>query len=73
LATLWVGKLIIDTAVAVRETSPNFSRLWELLVLEIVIVLAGEMLARVSVLVESLLSELFSNYASMRWGRAARL
>ena len=34
--------------------------------LEIVIVLVGEMLARASVLVESLLGELFSNYTSMR-------
>jgi ATP-binding cassette subfamily B protein len=66
LATLWVGKLIIDTVVAVREAPSDFTRLWELVVLEIVIVLAGEMLARASVLVESLLGDLFSNYTSMR-------
>jgi ATP-binding cassette, subfamily B, bacterial len=66
LATLWVGKLIIDTVVAVRETAPDFSRLWELVALEIAIVLAGEILARVSALVESLLGDLFANYASMR-------
>ena len=66
LATLWVGKLIIDTVVAVREASPDISRLWELVALEIVIVLVGEMLARASVLVESLLGELFSNYTNMR-------
>ena len=66
LATLWVGKLIIDAVVAVREASLDVSQLWELVALEIVIVLVGEMLARVSVLVESLLGELFSNYTNMR-------
>ena len=66
LATLWVGKLIIDTVVAVRETSPDVARLWELVALEIGIVLFGEVLARASVLVESLLGELFSNYISER-------
>ena len=53
LATLWVGKLIIDTVVAVRETASDFSQLWELVALEIAIVLAGEILARASALVES--------------------
>jgi ATP-binding cassette, subfamily B, bacterial len=66
LATLWVGKLIIDTVVAVRETASDFSQLWELVALEIGIVLAGEILARASALIESLLGDLFSNYASMR-------
>ncbi len=66
LATLWVGKLIIDAVVAVREASLDVSQLWELVALEIVIVLVGEMLARVSVLVESLLGELFSNYTNIR-------
>ena len=66
LATLWVGKLIIDAVVAARETSPDFSRLLELVALEIGIVLVGEALARASVLVESLLNELFSNYTSKR-------
>src|SRR5262245_1764671 len=66
LATLWVGKLIIDTVVAVRETASDFSQLWELVTLEIAVVLAGEILARASALVESLLGDLFANYASMR-------
>jgi ATP-binding cassette, subfamily B, bacterial len=66
LATLWVGKLIIDAVVAGREGAPDFSRLWELVALEIVIVLVGEVLVRASVLVESLLGERFSNYTSER-------
>ncbi len=66
VATLWIGKLIIDTVVAMRESQPDFPRLWRLVALEFAIVLAGEALARASALVESLLSDLFSNHTSVR-------
>ncbi len=66
LATLWVGKLIIDAVVIMREAPADVSRLWPLVALELVIVLVGEILARASVLVESLLGELFSTYTSIR-------
>jgi ATP-binding cassette subfamily B protein len=66
LATLWVGKLIIDAVVAGREGSPDLSRLWELVALEIAVVLVGEVLAKASALVEGLLGDLFSNYTSVR-------
>lgn len=66
VATLWVGKLIIDAVVASRESSPDFARLWKLVALEIVIVTAHEVLARASSLVESLLGDLFSNHTSVR-------
>jgi len=66
LATLWVGKLIIDAVVALREGPADLSRLWPLVALELAIVLVGEVLARASVLVESLLGERFSAYTSMR-------
>ena len=66
VATLWIGKLIIDAVVAMREGQATFTRLWELVALEIVIVLGGEMLARASSLVESLLGDLFSNLTSVR-------
>src|SRR5262245_17092 len=65
LATRWVGRLIIDALVALREAPVDFSRLWQLVALEIVIVLAGEVQARTSLLVESLLGDLFSNYTNM--------
>src|SRR4030095_5334271 len=45
VATLWVGKLIIDTVVASRETTPDFAKLWKLVALEIVIVTANDVLA----------------------------
>ncbi len=73
LATLWVGKLIIDAVVtaaaapsATPGASPNLSRLWQLVALEIVIVLMGEALARASALAESLLGDLFSHHISVR-------
>ncbi len=74
VATLWVGKLIIDAVVAALDTGPDFARLWRLVALEIAIVLAGEILARASGLFESLLGDLFSNYTSVRlMEHAARL
>src|ERR1051325_5122208 len=66
VATLWIGKLIIDAVVAMRAGEATFTRLWELVGLEIIIVLGGEMLARASSLVESLLGDLFSNLTSVR-------
>ncbi|MGI8656390.1 MAG: ABC transporter ATP-binding protein [Pyrinomonadaceae bacterium] len=76
VATLWIGKLIIDAVVAARSGSAaaeaisanvyGYSRLWRLVALEVLIVLAGEWLARASSLVESLLGDLFSNHTSVR-------
>lgn len=71
VATLWIGKLIIDTVVAARgvelnSSEPTFNRLWQLVGLEIAIVVIGEVLARASALVESLLGDLFSNLTSVR-------
>jgi ATP-binding cassette, subfamily B, bacterial len=66
IAALWVGKLIIDTVVLSLEQGPDFDRLWRLVALEIAIVLLGEVLARASALVESLLGDLFSNHTSIR-------
>jgi ATP-binding cassette subfamily B protein len=74
VATLWIGKLIIDAVVAMRDTTPDLNRLWRLVALEIVIVLTGEALARTSALIESLLGDLFSNHTSVRlMEHAARL
>ncbi|HVN77712.1 MAG TPA: ABC transporter ATP-binding protein [Terriglobia bacterium] len=66
IATLWVGKLILDAVVALRSGPSNLPLLWKLVALEVTIVLAGEALARASSLVESLLSDLFSNHTSVR-------
>jgi ATP-binding cassette subfamily B protein len=66
VATLWVGKLIIDTVLALRNGPPHYGRLWQLVALEIGIVVAGELLSRLSSLVEGLLGDLFSNHTSVR-------
>ena len=66
VATLWVGKLILDAIVGMRDGTPNLPHLWELIGLELAIVLVGEALARGSSLVESLLGDLFSNHTSVR-------
>ncbi|HKY03963.1 MAG TPA: ABC transporter ATP-binding protein, partial [Blastocatellia bacterium] len=74
VATLWVGKLIIDTVVAAQNGAVDYARLWRLVALEISIVLAGEILERLARLIEGLLGDLFSNHTSIRlMEHAARL
>ncbi|HUR00797.1 MAG TPA: ABC transporter ATP-binding protein [Gemmatimonadaceae bacterium] len=66
VSTFWVGKLILDSVLAVRGGTGSLSQVWKYLALEIGIVLFGEILARASSLVESLLGDLFSNVMSVR-------
>jgi len=66
VATFWVGKLIIDSVIAARGGSGSLTQVWRYLALELGIVLTGEILARASSLVESLLGDLFSNAMSVR-------
>ncbi|HXF94945.1 MAG TPA: ABC transporter ATP-binding protein [Gemmatimonadales bacterium] len=71
LAVLWVGKLIIDEVVlsvgAVgRGAAVDWWRLGSLVALELGIAVAGEALARLSSLLESLLGDLFANRLSVR-------
>jgi ATP-binding cassette, subfamily B, bacterial len=71
---LYVGKLIIDEVVAQVQSSPPADWLasgrlqpvaW-LLALEFALAVASDLLARASSLVDGLLSELYSNFASVR-------
>ena len=71
IAMLWVGKLIIDVVVASLSGPPDYRRLWELVAIEIGLVIVGEVLARASSLYESLLGDLFSNVVSVRLMRHA--
>lgn len=66
LATLWIAKLILDTVVRQRSAGLDAWALGRLVAFEIAIVIAGEALARVSTLVESLLGDQFSNRTSLR-------
>jgi ATP-binding cassette subfamily B protein len=67
LATLWVGKSIVDAVVeATRTGVPDWERLTELVLLEFAVVAVGEVAARSGTLLESLLGDLFSNRMSVR-------
>jgi ATP-binding cassette, subfamily B, bacterial len=72
VATLWVAKLIIDQVVLItRAPGTPLTDLWRIVALELAIVVAGELLARASALIESLLGDLFSNHISVRLMRHA--
>jgi len=65
IATFWVGKLILDAVIAAKAGHGTLTQIWRYLALELLIVLSGEILARASSLVESLLGDLFSNAMSV--------
>src|SRR4051812_14988800 len=66
VATFWVGKLILDSVIAAKNGTGSLNQVWRYLALEIGVVLMGEILARASSLIESLLGDLFSNLMSVR-------
>ena len=67
LATLWLGKLIVDAVVrSAQSGQPEWRRLATLVALELGVVALGELLARSGALLESLLGDLFSNRMSVR-------
>jgi len=65
VTTFWVGKLILDSVIAARNDQGDLTQIWRYLALELLIVLTGEILARASSLIESLLGDLFSNAMSV--------
>jgi len=67
VATLWIGKLVIDAVVAAtRGGEPHWRRITTLVLVELAIVAVGEAAARTGSLLESLLGDLFSNRMSVR-------
>jgi ATP-binding cassette subfamily B protein len=67
LATLWVGKLIIDLVVrAIRHQAIDRSTIWKLLVLELLLAVASDTLGRFVSLVDSLLGDRFTNHVSLK-------
>lgn len=67
LATLWIGKLIVDTVVeAAQQGNPDWRRITTLVLMEFGVVALGEIVARTGSLLESLLGDLFSNRMSIR-------
>ncbi|HXC25867.1 MAG TPA: ABC transporter ATP-binding protein, partial [Gemmatimonadaceae bacterium] len=65
LVGLWIGKLIIDVAVAARTHTPQWHRLWTLVACEVGVVILNSLLGRLATLVESLLGDLFTNRVSI--------
>ncbi len=67
LATLWVAKLIIDAVVrAVGGKTVDPAHVWRLLVLELGLAIAADLLSRAVSLCDSLLGDLFTNHVSLR-------
>jgi ATP-binding cassette subfamily B protein len=66
VATLWVGKLIIDDVIMLARSGGSPRSLWPLVILEIATVICGDLLARASSLVEGLLGDLFTNRISIQ-------
>jgi ATP-binding cassette subfamily B protein len=67
--TLWVGKLIVDAVVAAAQQGlapADARRLWQLVALEVAVVLGRDLLGRASSLLEGLLGEMFGNRMSVR-------
>src|SRR5690349_774503 len=65
VATFWVGKLILDSVIGAKSGAAPLSNVWRYLLVELLIVLGAEILARASSLIESLLGDLFSNEMSV--------
>ena len=64
---LWIGKLIIDGVLAnIGATTPDWTGLFRLVALELVVALASDVLQRTSNLLESLLGDLFGNRLSVQ-------
>jgi ATP-binding cassette, subfamily B, bacterial len=66
VAALWVGKMIIDVLVVSIQEGESNPRLWKLVVLEIIIASASELLARLTGLIETLFGDLLNNHISVR-------
>jgi ATP-binding cassette, subfamily B, bacterial len=75
LALFWVSKLIFDAIQESLSGQADFQTVWprllRLVILELAIALAMEVLQRLSALLESLLADLFSNRLSIRLMRHA--
>jgi ATP-binding cassette subfamily B protein len=66
VTNLWIAKLIIDEVIMLARTHGPSNHLWLLVAIEMGTVVGGELLARGSGLIESLLGDLFTNRISIR-------
>jgi ATP-binding cassette subfamily B protein len=66
VSSLWVGKLIVDGVVDAQRAGTSWRIVLPLVLLEIGIVVLGELLSRASMLVDGLLGDLFTIKVSIR-------
>lgn len=67
LAMLFIGKLIIDEVIDLREgTSDSSSYIWTLVIVEFALAIVSEILNRVISLIDGLLGDLFANATSVK-------
>lgn len=66
IASLYVGKLIIDGVVSAQQAGSGWRPVLNLVLIEVAIVVGGELLARGSMLADALLGDLFSNRVSVK-------
>jgi len=72
LATLWIGKLIIDGVVGgLRTGEMDAARIWRLVAAELALAVASDLLARGIALTDSLLGDRFTNRVSVELMRHA--
>jgi ATP-binding cassette subfamily B protein len=72
VATLWVGKLILDAVVDhVSRGAGNWAGIWKLVALEIALAILSDVLGRANTLCDSLLGDRFTNRISVRLMRHA--
>jgi ATP-binding cassette subfamily B protein len=67
VATLYVGKLIIDLVVLLIRHPGTFdtNRIWKLVVLEFALAILSDGLGRLTTLIDSLLGDLFANHTTV--------
>jgi len=74
VAILWVSKLIIDLVVrAIQNHAFQFSMIWKLLALELLLAAASDTIARFISLLDSLLADRFTNDLSLKLMRHAAI
>ncbi len=66
VATLYVGKLIIDGIVHLKDPGASHERLWQLVAFEFVLAIASDVLNRGIALLDSLIGDKFANSTSIQ-------
>jgi ATP-binding cassette subfamily B protein len=66
IAAVWVAKVILDHVIGSTRDHVAWTPLWWYVALEMALVIAGEMLARVSAMAESLLGDCLTDDVSVR-------